>query len=504
MEKVISNLREKSILHQNQVMDIKKYINEKYKGEEASRKAIIFANAVHTIVDESVKKFEKQHRLKIRAEVLKSAVAKDIFDINGYDVFEVCSLLPIEEDSENTKEQFFQNLTDWLNENQEEEVSLQETKAITSQIIDDAVYGVVNLLEESLLFEPGIKDFVHNESVNSMSYNDNPDLEDHITDGRFMDIEGDVVELSALDIEKAIIDSMDLYGDLDDVEVEEKIDKNIIRKEMNKRKSIEQKDVIRENKIKTIRRSGYELKPPKVVERSSGVTFQVKLIIIIPAILVALALIIFLIIGAVSISNKNTQIDKLKNELKQMQEASVNAVSIISEKVPTAVVNSTAIVEVVKVIEGVNYTEGSHLAEVLKYRSINPALLKEYLESKNSLLSENYYIDMFIQVAKDYNVNPLLLVAITGQEQNFVPMDHPDAALIKNNPFNVYISWKKYNTNFKDACKIAARTILTSSEGRPEDVNPIKWINTTYAEDKDWHIGVSYFFNELTVMVIPE
>ena len=561
MEKVISNLKEKSILHQEQVMNIKKYINDKYKGEEASRKAAIFADAVHNIVDESVKKFEKQHRLKIKAEVLKAAIAKDIFDINGYDVFEVCSLLPIDEDSSQVKEQFFNNLTDWLNENQEVEVTLEDTKALTSLIIDAAVLEVVNLLEESVLIEPQIKGLVHKESIESnsnpefledsldlgLAYEDNPDLEDHITDGRFMDTEGEIVDLSAADIEKAIIDSKNLYGDLDDIEVEDKIDKTLIRNEMNKRinrqtlNEVEEQDDIakqvvdsitvqindeedvfdsmdffseepednpwtettltRDNKVKTERLGGYELKPPEVGDGSSGVTFRIKLIIVIPAVLVTLALILFLIIGAISVSKRNAQ---LEEELKQMQEAGANGLAFITETIPTTVTTIDKSLDKEEQIEGVNYNEGSHLAEILKYKSIKPDLLKEYLENKNSYLSEDYYIDMFIQVAKDYNVNPLLLVAITGQEQNFVPRDHPDAELMKNNPFNVFISWKRYNTNFEDACKIAARTVLTSSEDRPIDYDPIKWINKTYAEDNDWHIGVSYFFNELTVTIVPD
>lgn len=559
MEKVINNLKEKSILHQDQVMNIKKYINDKYKGEEASRKAAIFADAVHNIVDESVKKFEKQHRLKIKAEVLKAAIAKDIFDINGYDVFEVCSLLPMDEDSDKVKEQFFNNLTDWLNENQDEVVTLEETKEMTSQIIDAAVVEVVNLLEESVLIEPDIKDYAQGEQVESNSDPeyiedslnlsddefDDQELDDHITDGRFMDVEGDIVDLSAADIEKAISESKNLYGDLDGIEVEERIDQKLIRSEINKKKSLEEQDdiakqvvesvtvqmneeeevfdsmdffsegednshedyqwtetnVTREKKIQTERLGGYELKPPEVGDGSSGVTFQVKLIIIIPAVLVTLALIIFLVVSAISVSNRNA---KLEEELKQMQEAASNAVSFISETIPeTGTSNDEELEEVIE-IEGVNYSEGRHLAEILQYKSINPELLKEYLENKNSYLSEDYYIDMFIQVAKDYNVNPLLLVAITGQEQSFVPKDHTDAELMKNNPFNVFISWKRYNTNFEDACKIASRTILTASEGRPDDFDPIEWINRTYAEDKDWHTGVSYFFNELTVTILPD
>lgn len=553
MKKVINNLREKSILHRDQVMNIKKYIDGKYKGEEASRKAAIFADAVHNIVDESVKKFEKQHRLQIRAEVLKTAIAKDVFDISGYDVFEVCSLIPIEGDDESLKEQFLENLTEWINENQDEVITVEDTKVMTAEIIDAAVFEVVNLLEESVLIEPEIKDlagedkaiesgpkeFVDSSDL-SMFY-DEQELDDHITDGRFMDTEGETVELSASDIEKAIKDSKELYGDLDDIEVEERIDKSVLRKAISEQESLEEQDSIAEqvvgtitvqeseeeevfdsmdffqqdvteaewteaeikhSKVETTRLSGYELNPPRVGEDNPGVSLRVKLIIIIPAILVTIALIIILILGALSVSKRNAM---LEQEIEELKEAALNSVVLIQETIPPGYIDINEVEEPSDIIEGVNYSEGGHLAEIIQYKSINPELLKEYLVSKNSKLAEDYYIETFIQVAKDYNVNPLLLVAITGQEQNFVPVDHPDVELMKNNPFNVYGSWKTTDSDFEESCQIAARTVLTSSQGRPTNEDPIKWINDhKYAEDQNWHKGVTYFFNEMAVLILPD
>jgi len=159
MEKAIQNLKKTFILGREQVLQLKNYIDQKYSTESANRKAAIFANSVHMIVDRSVNNFEEKHRLEIRKEVVKSAVAKEIFEISGYDIFEVCSLLPIEE-SEPEKDKLFDNLTEWVNKNQEEHISVEEIKELSTQIINRAVNEYIELLEESMLSEPEIKDMV--------------------------------------------------------------------------------------------------------------------------------------------------------------------------------------------------------------------------------------------------------------------------------------------------------------------------------------------------------
>jgi len=82
----------------------------------------------------------------------------------------------------------------------------------------------------------------------------------------------------------------------------------------------------------------------------------------------------------------------------------------------------------------------SNVPSYFNYKDINKNSLKRYLHEKNSLLGEEPYFSTLITVAKNFNLNPLVLFAITGQEQSFVPASDKDAKKIVNNPFNVFHS----------------------------------------------------------------
>jgi hypothetical protein len=126
----------------------------------------------------------------------------------------------------------------------------------------------------------------------------------------------------------------------------------------------------------------------------------------------------------------------------------------------------------------------------LRYTEVNRSRLLKYLRSKSSLLAERPYFEAIMSTAEKMNIHPLLLFAITGQEQAFVPKDHKQAKRIANNPFNVFHSWKEYNTTIEQSANIAARTILRISKDRPEGKDALTWINREYAEDPNWSKGV--------------
>ncbi|WP_313559156.1 M23 family metallopeptidase, partial [Ruminiclostridium cellobioparum] len=143
------------------------------------------------------------------------------------------------------------------------------------------------------------------------------------------------------------------------------------------------------------------------------------------------------------------------------------------------------------------------LPEDLKYREINVENLKKWLNSRNSILADEPYNSSIIEAAKEYDINPILLFAITGQEQKFVPRNNKNALKIANNPFNVHHSWYEYNTNTSDSARIAASSLIKLSKDRPESVNILAWINLRggeggYAEDKNWWVGVSSIFNQMS------
>lgn len=142
------------------------------------------------------------------------------------------------------------------------------------------------------------------------------------------------------------------------------------------------------------------------------------------------------------------------------------------------------------------------LPDELRYTEVNRQKLMEYLEKRNSILSDDEYLDVILNVAKEKNVNPLILIAITGQEQSYVPRSSANARKIANNPFNVYHSWMEYNTNIEDSTRIASNTIINLSKGRPDTMHPLAWINKKYAEDQNWWIGVSKNYEVLKTVAL--
>ncbi|WP_315121725.1 hypothetical protein [uncultured Clostridium sp.] len=142
-----------------------------------------------------------------------------------------------------------------------------------------------------------------------------------------------------------------------------------------------------------------------------------------------------------------------------------------------------------------------HLPKYMRYEDVDKEKLKDFLNKRESLLAKEPYFSTIFSVAEEFNLNPIVLFSITGQEQNFVPKNDKDAYKIANNPFNVFYSWIEYNTDIDDATRIASRTVINLSENRPEDKDPFLWIGRKYAEDKNWGKGVRLIFEELTEYV---
>ncbi|MGO4111194.1 hypothetical protein [Paenibacillus sp. YAF4_2] len=138
--------------------------------------------------------------------------------------------------------------------------------------------------------------------------------------------------------------------------------------------------------------------------------------------------------------------------------------------------------------------KNNELPEELRYADVDKVSLVDFLNSRDSLLAEQPYLDAIIDAARTFDIHPLLLFAITGQEQAFVPKSNKQAKKIANNPFNVFYSWKDYNTTIHDSARIASETVLKWSRNRPEGKDPIAWINRKYAEDQHWADGVSKIF----------
>lgn len=215
--------------------------------------------------------------------------------------------------------------------------------------------------------------------------------------------------------------------------------------------------------------------------------------------------------GMLEASTQRTMVDKLAGQLEQLFHSKLVRQSVLyglgcfmivltAYVVQPAAKQQTAslpIVQQTTTIE-LNALPYNELPAMYQYQQVDDDKLKAYLETRKSLLGEDPYYGAIVATAKEFNISVVLLFAITGQEQGFVHRDHDQADEIANNPFNVFHSWEDYNTTIEDSAAIAARTLVNLSKDRPEDVDPLVWINRKYAEDPNWSKGVSSLFQTIT------
>lgn len=146
------------------------------------------------------------------------------------------------------------------------------------------------------------------------------------------------------------------------------------------------------------------------------------------------------------------------------------------------------------------------LSESLAYRTFNFNAVKAWLDKRNSALADPTTLAAIDRAGKEENVDPHLLIAITGQEQSFVPKNGNHAADIIRNPWNVFGCWcsgKGAQLTTEESARIAAKTIVKLSQSRPPGIDPISWLNDPmnpngiYAEHRGWWLGVSKFYKAI-------
>lgn len=142
----------------------------------------------------------------------------------------------------------------------------------------------------------------------------------------------------------------------------------------------------------------------------------------------------------------------------------------------------------------------------LSYRSLDVQAVLKYLKGKKSALADEEILAMIDQAGKAQNVDPHFLIAITGQEQFFVPQNHRNADQIIKNPWNVFGCWcsgKGAKLTTGEAAEIAAKTVVKLSQSRPSGVDPVYWLVSRdnphgyYAEHTGWWIGVKKFYKQM-------
>lgn len=145
----------------------------------------------------------------------------------------------------------------------------------------------------------------------------------------------------------------------------------------------------------------------------------------------------------------------------------------------------------------------------LRYQDIPRTKLYEFVNSNGSAFSLTD-IETICDVAKSYDVNPALLLAITGQELDFVQNGTLNETEKLENPFDVFGSWALYHTTLMQSAAYAAEIIQVKlSVSPPAGENAIIWINDpnnhaglgVYATDPNLAYGVGTFFNEIEAYV---
>lgn len=133
--------------------------------------------------------------------------------------------------------------------------------------------------------------------------------------------------------------------------------------------------------------------------------------------------------------------------------------------------------------------------------------LVAWLQARNSAMADPQYLSQIEAAGQRWNIDPLLLLAITGQEESFVPKSWNQAIL--NNPWNVFHSWEEWQGGFGQSAQWAANTVARLSQGCPAGESVIEWVNGFgpdgsrsnpgwgYAGDPHWWVGVSQFYSQL-------
>lgn len=96
------------------------------------------------------------------------------------------------------------------------------------------------------------------------------------------------------------------------------------------------------------------------------------------------------------------------------------------------------------------------------YEPFDYFAVKDYIaDNRKGLIGSTVHFNTIITLAQVNDVDPLLLFAIIGQEQAFVPTGSYRATDVLNNPFNVFNSWLTFNTSLNESTQIAINTIKT-------------------------------------------
>lgn len=475
IRKLIKGLRAQKILQQKDIFVLKDHIQRRYPGYSPKKRATILENKIYRIIDDHMPEFDEEHRARIRFRLVNQADIKNNYNIYGDDIFRICLAFEVKE------KKYIQALTSWVNRYQKVPLSSEILLAFFTK----ARQNVSDLMEHDL--DLALKRLEEMEAK-SVADNAKPD----VSFVGALNIPSVTLAISKPhQVEKEILEPIPTALETDKKTEQPTLDDNIQLHEVDKEF---QKDIPKNLPARDWNRSKALVAPLIVL---SALSFQplknMRSPMVIPP------------VTNEAEANDAVEAKKTINmDIESVKEPNTKEVITADGGRTTEVTQLKVVIELTEIKEqkaqrGSTENKGisNPLPRELRYTEIDQAKLRDWLNNRNSILADEPYFSTIINTAKEYNINPLLLIAITGKEQSFVPRNDKDAKKIANNPFNVYRSWQEYNTNIHDSTKIAAITIVNLSQNRPEAIDPIVWINRRYAEDKNWSKGVSYLLRQL-------
>jgi hypothetical protein len=435
MDFFVDKLKDSIILSREDILLLRKTINEENPYLDDYAKAHILARSIHNSLDKSLKGFTKDYKINIKTNLIRNTFLNSKDSIYQYDVLKACAA------SQDVSLEFIYQVNKWVNKQIDTEIPLNIIKHTIEEINIEAEKDIKDDISLSKILEEDDDETVYKPTENEIP-DSIPPTED------FIDEEATLGTVNPSPDE----------DDVDDADIETQIN---IQHDSIIKYITEFKDKIIEN---------IKANMPKDNIKKYILIYSLALCLLIIPITRVIKIYIekrggfFNIV--VSADYNDSELDFGKNDED----------IIISEELQMMT---------------------SHLPDYLKYKRINKEGLKNYLIEKDSLLSKEPYFSTVIECAKEFNLNPILLFSIAGHEQSFVPKDNDAAEKIINNPYNVFESWEKYNTNLTDSSKIASRTVINKLKNRPENEDPFKWINKKYAADKNWWKGVREIYYTL-------
>jgi len=438
MDDFLNKLKNNKILTKEDILLLKKNISEEHPHLDNSSKAHILAKSIHNIFNESLRGFTRDYKSSIKTYLIRNTLLKDMETIYQYDVLKACA------SSEDTSLEFIYQIAKWVSKQANEEIALNTVKSLIQEIDIDDNYMDDEISLSNILEHNTEAPNTNEPSIQEASEDAIDPIDNEVEDSSISKYPLDNIE--PLDPEN----NLDSQAESEEIEIQSNPVKHYITQLKNKFQKIVHTDIENE---------------------------RFKKYILIYSLLICL-----LIVPIAHI---------VKNYLFKESNAFIEVVSSLEYNEKLLEKNNVIIIdEEIQLIT-------SHLPDYLKYREINQKNLKTYLAEKNSLLSIEPYFTTIIDCSKEFNINPILLFSIAGHEQSYVPKDNKYAEKIVNNPYNVFQSWKKYNTDIEDSSKIVCRTVINLLKDKPEKEDPFKWINRKYAEDKNWWRGVKEIFDTL-------